>query len=432
MELLIHWFRKLYNLVFGYDPSEFSSELFRNFVLAAGSTGIATILTFGINILGARYMGPSEFGKWNLIGSWAEFMVIIPLFGFTAAVPRYLGASKDEGQKQRFIGSAFQITMILSLVCFPIFWLIQKQWRVIPDSSLAGATFIYAIILAFFYLVQSFFQGMKQFKRLSILWVVSALGFVATVLIYIFVLHNHSYKSLYLGNVIRLAFMVVSGMVLFGSILWHFSKGESKQLLHFGSYSMLSVVAGFFSLGSIDNIMLNHFLGPSSVGLYSAYMVAFSIFIGKIVSAFSQVFLPMASGSSNPKDLLSGVLNKVKILFFPLVFGLFILIWLVFGFYGKGFVFDPKLAFMIGISNALYGILVIIGNIVITIGIKGARIGVLFAITSASINVIFNYILIPRFQLYGTVFATILATLTVMIWAIRFIRTNTFKASKQE
>lgn len=422
MEVVYRWFAKVYTFVFDYPPSEFSSELFRYFIMAAGSTGIATVLTFGINILGARYMGPAEFGKWNLIGSWAEFLIIVPLFGLTTALPRYLGAATEDESKKIYVGSAFRIMLISSAIILPILWLVQKQFRIIPDASIAGATFVYAIILAFFYFLQSVFQGLKQFKRLSILWIVSAFGFVGTVLIYLFVLHNNSYQSLYLGNVIRLAFMVVAGFFVFGPLFLRSGRGERRELLHFGSFSMLTVVAGFFSLGSIDNIMINRYLGSGAVGLYAAYMVVFSVFINRIINTFSQVFLPSAAGHKQPKALLN---NWIRFYgkFLPLIIGgLDVLIWLIFRFYGRGFQFDPKLALLIAISNALYGFLAVVGSILISIGIKGARIGVIFAFTSAAINVGLDMLLIPRLQLYGSVFATLIATVTIIIWSVGYIR----------
>jgi O-antigen/teichoic acid export membrane protein len=416
-------FRKIYIRLFGYPPSDFSQELLRNFVFAAGSTGIATVLTFGVNILAARGMGPTEFGRWNLIGSWAEFLIIVPLFGLTTAIPRYLGASADES-KPAIIGSGFRIVVIASVISFPVFWFIEQRFHIIKDASLVNATFVYGIILAFFYFVQSIFQGLKQFKRLSILWIISALGFVGVVLFYLYAGHNYTYFSLYWGNVVRLLFMVVAGLIFFAPMLLKYDKGMSKELRKFGSYSMLSVVAGFFSLGSIDNIMINRYLGAEAVGLYAAYYVAFSIFTGKILASFLQVLLPMASGHPNPKQLLLSILRLAWKFGIGLFLGLVILIRIIFIFYGENYIFDWRIATVLGLNITLYAIVMIVGYIITSKGIRGARYGLISSVGAATTNIFLDILLIPKFGLLGSVFASLGMVVAIAIIQFFIVRTN--------
>jgi O-antigen/teichoic acid export membrane protein len=341
----------------------------------------------------------------------------------TAALPRYLGAS-DEQSKPFILGSGFRITLISSIISFPIFWFIQKKFEIIKDSGLVNAIFIYAIILTFFYLVQSLFQGLKQFKRLSILWIVSALGFVGAVLFYLFVLHNFSFLSLYGGNVIRLGFVIAIGLILFGRQLFFYSREKSRELMHFGSYSMLSVVAGFFSLGSIDNIMINRYLGPSAVGLYAAYYVAFSVFVSKILNAFLQVFLPMASGHPNLYQLLKGVL-KIALKFGILMYiGMVAMIRILFYFYGRDFVFDWKIALTLAFNVTLYGFMIVSGYTITAKGLKGARYGFISAVLAAMVNVTLDIVLIPRYQLLGSVYASIVATVSIITFQLYVVRTG--------
>ncbi|GAH49698.1 unnamed protein product, partial [marine sediment metagenome] len=182
-------------------------------------------------------------------------------------------------------------------------------------------------------------------------------------------------------------------------------------------------------LGTIDNLMINYYLGPSAVGLYAAYYIVFSIFIGRVLNTFSQVFLPMASHSKDVKLLFRRSLMFIKKIGILILGGNFCLIWFLFKLYGKAFSFDWRLASLMALSVTLYCFLMILGNIIVSTGIRGARIGTIFAFSSATLNVVLNAILIPHFQLFGAIIATLIVTLTMMIFVIYFIK---MKLAKNE
>ena len=109
--------------------------------------------------------------------------------------------------------------------------------------------------------------------------------------------------------------------------------------------------------------------------------------------------------------------------------GMFVLTWLLFQFYGSAFVFDWRLALLMAISVTLYTFLMILGNIIASAGIRGARFGVIFSISSAVINVTLNALLIPHFGLFGAISASIIATLVIFFAALYVLQ---FKLTKNE
>ncbi len=401
---------QLYHYLFGSEPSEFVQRLIKNFSLSFVSVSSATVITFGIHIWVVRLIGPAEFGKLNIISSVAEFLLILPLFGLTSSASRYLSAKPES--RQQIIGTIFLSVLAFFLIFTLAYPLVFPQIAHLFHFSGIPANLIllYTGCSVFFYLFQSFFQGQQQFKKYAILTIASAAVFVVATILFVQLSGAKTFLPLFYGNVFRMLLVIFVGVLLMGRSLLNFSKGWFKELAHYGSLHMLSAYAGFFSLGALDNLMINYYLGPEHVGLYAAYYAAFGVFVGRILSTFSQIFLPMASEASDVTKLswgLSVFFKRLGLLIWIFVFGL---IWLLFQFYGKAYVFDWRLAVMLSFNITLYSALMVLGNIVTSTGIRGARFGTALAFISALINVTFNALFIPKLGLFGVVIGSIAAT----------------------
>jgi O-antigen/teichoic acid export membrane protein len=402
---------KLHLIIFNSPPGDTTKRFIKNLSYAFLGVGGATAITFAFNILAIRYLGPVEFGKWNIIGSIAEFFVILPLWGLTTASLRYLGAEREK--QKEIIGTAFRSVFLLSLFFFPLYIFLAPVMQnfLKIENSLYLFAMLYAAILVFFYLFQSFFQGLEEFKKLSFLWIISAFVFVGIVSYHLFFLHNHTFMSLFAGNVWRHSVILVVLILFLRKLLFTFDTQTFSKLFSYGSLNMLSVFAGFFSLGAIDNLMINYFLEPSAVGIYSAYYIIFTILTGKILNTFSQVFLPKASGIENIKILFFRAVTLAKKGILIVFFGNVILLWILFKFYGKGFSFDLMMASIISLSTSIYCFRLIFGNILVSRGIKGAKYGPVFALSNAVLNILFNLFLIPRIGLHGAALGTLFTVL---------------------
>lgn len=418
---------KIYFFIFNQQPGKFSKKIIKNIFFSFFGVFGASAITFGFSIFIIRHIGPAEFGKWNLIGSVAEFFIILPLFGLNYSALHFL--AKNRKQKNEIIGSSFVFVLFLSFIFFALYIFFSKFLLQIfkAGNDVFVFALIYAFVLVFFYLFQSFFQGLEKFKKFSFIWIISAFIFAITAIIYIFYLKTFSFESLFYGNILRLLFVICVGVWFFRKSLLKFKISIFKKISAYGSFSMISVLFGFFNLGNIDNLMINYFLGIKSVGLYSAYYLAFTIFISKILNSASQVFLPAFSSCKDIKTLFLKILFFIKKIGFFIFIGNFVLIFILFKFYGKDFIFDWRIAVLMALSVTLYCFLMVLGNIIISSGVKGVRIGVLFSFISAIINVTLNYLLIPKFNILGAIIATIITVITIIILAIYFIKTNLLK-----
>ncbi len=421
-EKLKRGFGKLYEKIFGHTPGEFSKKFFKNLLYAFFGIGSATFITFGFNILVIRYIGPVEYGKFNLIVSAGEFLAIPVLWGFSTSALRYLGAEREK--KDAIIGSAFRSVIFLGFVFSVLFFFfrpfIAPYFKI--SSDLYNLAIVYSLVTAFFYLFQSFFQGLEKFKNLSYFWLASAFVFVLAVIYYLFVLRNFSFESLFWGNMLRLFFVIAIGIVFFRSALFKFDRKVFKEVFNYGTFSMLSVFAGFFSLGNLDNLMINYYLGAAAVGLYSAYYMSFNIFTGKVLNTVSQVFLPMASGHNDIKALYDKVITfgeKAGLVIFA---GNFFLIWILFKFYGKAFAFDWRVAVLMALSITLYFFLMILGNINASMGIRAVKLGFIYLTpTGPLLNIFLNWLLIPRMGIAGAILGTIITSTILFYIAVKIL-----------
>lgn len=398
-------------------------KLLKNFSYSMTGLGASTLITFAFTMYAIRYIGPSEFGRYNVLISLSQAFIIPSLFGIHLASLRYLGAWQNKHKE--IIGTAFMTVCISSFIFFPIINAFYPAFlRIVGglDVPLFRLAMLFALVESFFFLFQSFFQGTGQFKRFSWLWVSSALCFVVPLCLFILIFHNHSFVVLFISSIIRLLVVIAAGLWFFRNALFSFQKDVFRELIHYGSFEALSLVAGFFGLSMIDNLMIQHYLGSQAVGLYSAYLVAYSFLIGKVVSTFIQVFLPMASASGDISMLFHRSLLLIRNYALPVMVGVFGLISVLFVIFGKNYAYDFRLGFLMAISVTSFACFMLFSSMLQSTGTKGARWMTLVAVVYAISNVSLNYLLIPRFELFGAVLATITATLVSMVLCVMILR----------
>lgn len=413
---------KFFNFLLAKPIGKLTARFIENFIFASIGLLGGSLITFAFNILAIRYLGAKEFGKVNLIISLGEFFLIFCLWGLPLAVLRYLGAEREN--KNKIIGSSFIIVFVFSVGFILLFLMIKNLIQPILKipANLYFWSIAYAFVFALFHLFQSFFQGLEKFKELSLILIFASFGFVLTVLIFLFYLKDFTFKTLIISNFFKSGLLIFVGLLIFKDKLFNFDKSKSKELICYGSYQTLSVLFGFFALGNIDNLMINYFYNQTLVGIYSAYYLGFTIFVGKFLNIFSQVFIPIASAIKDTQFLVKKILNFAKKTFFLLLVGNFVLLWLIFKLYGKDFVFEPSLGLIIALSTSLYFYQIVFGNILASRGIKGVKYGPVLAGSSGVLNIIFNLLLIPKFALIGAGLGTLFTVLITCPLSFYFIK----------
>lgn len=408
--------------VFREPPGEGTRKFVNNvFYMSAGVFG-GTLITFLFSIWVVRSLGPTEYGKYNLVVSVAQFLLIPLLFGLPNAAARYL-ARETESRKE-IASSILIIFAFLAALFLTIFWTAQSNLAHIfrVDISIFRWAVLLGAAIAASHMIQAILRGLEKFKKLAWLEICSAMVYAAAITYVLGIKGDYSFAGVTASNIIRWLAVFILGSAVLPALFTKPSLKWSKEVLHFGAYHAFMGFAGFFFLGMIDNVMLNYYLGPTVVGIYGAYYVAFSVFTGKILHSFMSVFYPAASTREDAGALFKKIaagLPKIGAATFTFVI---VLVWTLFRLYGKEYPFVWVLAALISLNITIHAALTMLGGIIGSRGIAGARFLTYTLIAAGAVNVILNAALIPVLQITGVMLATTAASILLFIFYWRWLR----------
>lgn len=222
------------------------------------------LLSFPVGVLFARYLGPEEFGKWNIALSIIAIINIIPNYASSGLVPKLVLEYKEKQLQVLLTTGAFRL--VLSLFSMLISALIATAF------GLRNVVFI----LAFSYIFQSF--NNIEFYFHSIIKSKYAViakngGFVAAILLKVI--------GIYFG--LGLSFFAIAYIVEFFisfNILFIFYRNTTRRgklllnkeiLKHYIRSGFHLLLSGMMSIlyMKVDQLMIGKIIGDYEVGIYS-------------------------------------------------------------------------------------------------------------------------------------------------------------------
>jgi len=238
------------------------------------------------------------------------------------------------------------------------------------------------------------------------------------------------FLSIGLFSYISMVFASVIAYSLIGCAIFLFIiRKYFHPVIDFNTLSTLSkfsLIAGtgglIFSLyTNVDRILLNHFFGVETVGIYSAYYYSTFTILTFFLSIFITVFFPTVSTFTN-KSLIIDKIDKIV----PYIVGIGIPIgifsgFILLSFFGEKYPIYLELLILFSIAVTLMLIYTIYAWLFTSEGIRGAKITLSIQTIITIINILSNFTLIPRLGLYGAVISMILAFIggTTMIYYLR-------------
>ncbi|MBR1416417.1 MAG: oligosaccharide flippase family protein [Bacilli bacterium] len=372
----------------------------------------------------SRILGADQIGIYSYTYSIVYYFMLISLLGINNYGNRTIAKSRDnkhELSKSFFSIYIIQIIMsILMLILYLLYVLLfENSYKHI---ALIQSIYIFSCIFDINWL----FFGLEKFKitvtRSSLLKIISL------ILIFIFVKNSNDLSkytlilaiSTLLSQLLLLPFLKKE--VNYTKISFNDIKQHIKPCLKL----FIPVIA--VSIYKImDKIMLGVMCDISEVGYYEQAEKIISIPIG-LITALGTVMLPRISNLIAKKDdiKVKEYINKsisfMMFLAFPIFFGLvgvsedFIPIFL-----GSGFIKSSILIYYLA-STVLF---ISFANIIRTeylIPKEKDNIYIISVILGAIINLIINYLLIPKYQSIGACIGTIFAEFSVMFYQLISIR----------
>ena len=422
--------KKLHRWFFGQEISLEMKKFLKNLSwITSGSITMVAIM-FITTLLAGRILGPAEYGKYALIVSMGQIFVLPMIMGLNTSLIKYSASSNNPSRE---ISSSFFLVIIFTLVSASVIYLFRNYIGELFKTSANLVTFgvIYSAILSFNYFMEASLKGLQKFRLISLLNVSNALTVMLVFFVYITITKDYSFRSYIIA--------ISIGLLTYGIVaisknipkLKNYQPQVAKKLVRYGLYAVLGGVAGF-AFSNVDRLILNSYLGFSSVGIYTVYASAGSFLPSQVQQMFNHVFFPSISSMDdrNKPEVFNKLVKVFKIGFIPFVIANFLLVILIVFLYGKDYQLNYYFAFLFAFANTVFAFQSVFSWLIASYGEKALRANVFISLLSGLINVALVILLTKRFGLIGAVIAFLVSSSLLVFLFTRYLRVYCFSKKR--
>jgi O-antigen/teichoic acid export membrane protein len=400
-----------YECIFREKPNEDFYNFIKKSIYVGFGTFVATVFTFLFNIVAGRVFGPSGYGTFMLIQSIAMFLFIPMFLGLHTAMIKYCAETGDHNQRQKIISTTYIAVLFLTIISVCLYEIFNNQLVSLfsVNKEIFEMSIIFAVLFVFYTLTTSTLGGLHLTKEYALFQPIY--GIIIFLILFIFLAFQYtSYKAIFYAMSLSYGIIGCAIVLLYLRKYLSFFL-DSKWLSTLWSYSNLAVISGLACVlyTNIDRILINYYLGVTSVGIYSVYYISSFGIVGLSYSILAIVFLPMASNMPDKKKLY---LLLKKICPYLLVFGIPVVIagqFVLLMLFGSEYPIEIPLVILFAISAVLATVYGIFSFFFSSEGVSGARLALWGILIIAIVNIILNIIFIPRVGLYGAIGSTAVA-----------------------
>ena len=260
--LLTRLVNHLHQSIFGRDMGPTMKDFLRHLSWSVLGILTSSILMFIVNILIGRSLGPNEYGKYNLVSTITNVLIVLMWLGVDTTLSKYVSESDDREEKNSLLSNALIILCTTSVVVGIIVLLLKQKIAGIleTNSSLILLSLIFAIIAAFRYQLDNFFKARKKFQFQSTMRVLESVLILVSVILLVFVFKSQTYIYFILvlsatAFVIAFLFLLKVRKRLRG---WNQETfNQTKKYLTFAFGGAMAYVV----VGNIDKFFVSGFMG---------------------------------------------------------------------------------------------------------------------------------------------------------------------------
>lgn len=398
---------------------------------------IITFFGFGIGAINAlflytTFLGKLHYGIVTTILSFANILMPIMAFGAQNTLIRFFSLCKTEIDKNEFLSFMLVFPLALIIPVMSIFFIfydrIASFW-IVENPSLQPFFWIIPIIGLFMAYFEIFYAWVKVHFQSVIGNFISEVLVRIIVLVLLLLLHFDFFsKSTFIFLIAVAYFLQVIAMMIYAfSIKKPILKFVvPKNLKDIVQYSFFIIVSGGVAvmLVDFDKVMIPRYMHISNNSLY-----AVAIFISTVIivpsRAMNQIVAPITA-----KLLADNKLEELNLLYKKCAINLQIigglLMLLIFVNIKEMYQIIPKdysggiwVVFMIGLSK-FYDLLLGNNNAII-VNTKHYRTVLLFGLGTVFLMIFLNMLLIPRFGIEGSAFATLITVIVYNTTKLVFV-----------
>ena len=364
----------------------------------------------------ARVLGPKGFGEIGFAAAILAYFLLLVNLGLDTFGVREV--ARDRTKVESYLNNILTIRLVASLISF-VFLVIFIYFIPKPLEVKKLILFYGLSLFSFSLTIEWVFMGIEKMEYIAISRVVKQVIYLALVLVFIkgpkqILSIPFAYLgSTLIGSIILLYFFIQG----YGNYKLKFDLPFWKKILHQSlpmgfSYIMIQI---YYNFGLV---MLGFLKGDEAVGWYSA---AYKIILLLLVlpTLVVTVFFPLLSNYfkdnfSQLKDVASIYVKILVILGIPFGFGGTVLAKELISFiYGQNYS-TAILAFQI----LIWDLVIVFFNIAYGNPLMAwdqQKKHMKCIALGTGVNLIFNFLLIPKYSLYGASVATLLAELVVFL-----------------
>ena len=363
------------------------------------------------------YLLPSDYGIVGTMGAYSTLLHIVLMLGIYSAVVRYLFDKHPPEEQKAYVFSNFIFLCLVSGCVLFVLCLFGEPWWVAASSGSIPFRPIVTVTLASVWagLISRFLLFIYQTQQRPVAYVtMEGIGFVLSVCFGLtFVAHYKmgAYGQILGAFIAQIVVTAISTVIMFRD--WfsrHLRLAPVWDALKFGLPVVPHLLSGW-ALTFVDRIMLEHYVDLRDVGFYN---LGYNLGIGMLVlvTSINQAYQPYYyDAMASPAESESKIL-KVTSVFLAAV-GLITLAGCLFAGelislltpakYQQAAVFVPPILF----SYLLVGLYYFVGSPVMYL--KKTKLLPLITGTAAVLNIVLNYLLIPRYGAIAAAWTTLIA-----------------------
>lgn len=386
------------------------TKYFRRATLTYATQMTTLLLSFVINIVIIRMLGPSGKGVISLLQNYFLILVALFIFGMSEGNIYYLG---NRRYKHRGVFSnAIFHTVVLSIlfILLSIFlkkWLIEHFLKNLSEEYYLIALWIFPAFFLFLH-ITTILLGHKNIVGFNS---VTVSRFFFILLFLLILIPKYGIKGALLATVIGFVVADIIGLSLllrYGLPTISLNLSFLKDALTFGAKSQVGLMLSRVDR-RLDIFIINLFLNPTQVGFY-AVAVAMAELPWYISNALATVLFPEVSGLK--KESAYKFTSRIcrNTLFIVFLFSTFI--FLFGGLLMKTIFGAQFLQSVMPLRLLIPGIIILSVNKVLCAGFSGTgkpEYGTYTAIFSAVVTISLDFVLIPALGINGAAIASSIA-----------------------
>jgi O-antigen/teichoic acid export membrane protein len=390
------------------------SKLIKETIWSFSSKAVTFVLFYALNIYLARVLGVELFGQWSFFYSILSIILLVSYFGINASSKKFVAEYNNTKDLGSVLKGAFQARFIFSLIFSIVVACFSKQLANFIGKPELSSLLLLSTPLVFLSggveFLKDIFAGLHRVKYN---FIINFFEFgLKLFFVWLFFLFGIQISSIIGAYSVGLFFALVVGLYFVYLNFYKRNKRVDKnylgEILRY-SLPLFFVSLGFWIATEIDTVMLGYLRTDAEVGIFSAAKQII-IKLPHIAVAISMGTMPLfAKMSDDNKDELRKLFYKL-LRYNSVIFGLIMLIilflswWFMPLIYGQEYAQSYVPLILLAPYLVMFSYSIFLSTLLDYKGLAKKR-AFNLSIT-VILNIILNYLLIPKFGINGAAVAT--------------------------